>query len=62
MAMGMGFPSPVGIQWESHGNGNKTPVGECELGGMRKRVDGNGNDPTSHGKIPTDFVVAVEVQ
>ena len=29
--MRMGFPTGMGILWESHGNGHKTPTGEWEL-------------------------------
>ena len=49
MTMGMGFPFPMGIPWESHGNGTKIiPVMGIWVG-MGNNVHGNGTDSHSHG-------------
>jgi len=46
--MGIGFPREMGIPRESHGNGTNI---ESVVGmGMKRDLDGNGNNPHSHGK------------
>ena len=36
-------------------NGNKTPDWECKWERVGKTIDGNGNDPYSHGKNSHGF-------
>jgi len=49
MTMGMGFPTGMGIPWDSHGNGNWWQNWEWESEGMGNNLYGNGNDHYSHG-------------
>jgi len=49
MFMGMPFQFPMGIPWESHGNGNHWQKWEWEWVVMGINLYGNGNDTYSHG-------------
>ena len=63
MTMGMGFPTGMGIPWDSHRNRNWWQNWEWEWEGMENNLYGNGNGHYSHGnQFPSADTAYVIVQ